>query len=88
MIDIYRALCEYSVRITVYDPWASPEIVKREYGIEVTNLLPEGKRFEAVVAAVAHDMFNAFDLTGVLASEHVVYDVKGNCPREMIDGRL
>lgn len=88
VIDIYRALCEYSVCITVYDPWASPEIVKREYGIEVTNLLPEGKRFEAVVAAVAHDMFNAFDLTGVLASEHVVYDVKGNCPREMIDGRL
>ena len=88
VIDIYRALREYSVCITVYDPWASPEIVKREYGIEVTNLLPEGKRFEAVVAAVAHDMFNAFDLTGVLASEHVVYDVKGNCPREMIDGRL
>ena len=88
VIDIYRALREYSVRITVYDPWASPEIVKREYDIEVTNLLPEGKRFEAVVAAVAHDMFNAFDLTGVLASEHVVYDVKGNCPREMIDGRL
>lgn len=88
VIDIYRALREYSVCITVYDPWASPEIVKREYDIEVTNLLPEGKRFEAVVAAVAHDMFNAFDLTGVLASEHVVYDVKGNCPREMIDGRL
>ena len=88
VIDIYRALREYSVCITVYDPWASPEIVKREYGIEVTNLLPEGKRFEAVVAAVAHDMFNAFDLTGVLALEHVVYDVKGNCPREMIDGRL
>ena len=88
VIDIYRALREYSVCITVYDPWASPEIVKREYGIEVTNLLPEGKRFEAVVAAVAHDMFNAFDLTGVLAAEHVVYDVKGNCPREMIDGRL
>ena len=88
VIDIYRARREYSVCITVYDPWASPEIVKREYGIEVTNLLPEGKRFEAVVAAVAHDMFNAFDLTGVLASEHVVYDVKGNCPREMIDGRL
>ena len=88
VIDIYRALREYSVCITVYDPWASPEIVKREYGIEVTNLLPEGKRFEAVVAAVAHDMCNAFDLTGVLASEHVVYDVKGNCPREMIDGRL
>ena len=88
VIDIYRALREYSVRITVYDPWASPEIVKREYDIEVTNLLPEGKRFEAIVAAVAHDKFNTLDLLGLLASEHVVYDVKGNCPREMIDGRL
>ena len=37
VIDIYRALSEYNVRITVYDPWASPEIVKHEYGIEVTN---------------------------------------------------
>lgn len=88
VIDIYRALREYSVRITVYVPWASPEIVKREYDIEVTNLLPEGKRFEAIVAAVAHDKFNTLDLLGLLASEHVVYDVKGNCPREMIDGRL
>ena len=88
VIDIYRALREYSVRITVYDPWASPEIVKREYDIDVTNLLPEGKRFEAIVAAVAHDKFNTLDLLGLLASEHVVYDVKGNCPREMIDGRL
>lgn len=88
VIDIYRALCEYSVRITVYDPWASPEIVKCEYGIEVTNLLPEGKRFDAVVAAVAHDKFNTLDLPGLLALKHVVYDVKGNCPRETVDGRL
>ena len=64
VIDIYRALREYSVRITVYDPWASPEIVKREYDIEVTNLLPEGKRFEAIVAAVAHDKFNTLDCSG------------------------
>ena len=76
VIDIYRALREYSVRITVYDPWASPEIVKREYDIEVTNLLPEGKRFEAIVAAVAHDKFNTLDLLGLLASEHVVYDAR------------
>ena len=48
VIDIYRALSEYNVRITVYDPWASPEIVKHEYGIEVTNILPAAKRFDAV----------------------------------------
>ena len=88
VIDIYRALSEYNVRITVYDPWASPEIVKHEYGIEVTNILPAAKRFDAVVAAVAHAKFATLDLQALLAPEHVVFDVKGSFPREMVDGRL
>ena len=88
VIDIYRALSEYNVRITVYDPWASPEIVKHEYGIEVTNILPAATRFDAVVAAVAHAKFATLDLQALLAPEHVVFDVKGSFPREMVDGRL
>ena len=36
VIDIYKALKEYNVNVTVYDPWANPEIVRHEYGIEVT----------------------------------------------------
>ena len=36
VIDIYNALREYNVHITVYDPWANPDIVMREYGISVT----------------------------------------------------
>ena len=27
VIDIYNALREYNVHITVYDPWANPDIV-------------------------------------------------------------
>ena len=37
VIDIVRALQEYNLNITVYDPWADPAIVEREYGIQVTN---------------------------------------------------
>ena len=40
VIDIYRALQEYHVNITVYDPWANPEVVKREYGIDIVSDLP------------------------------------------------
>ena len=42
----------YNLNITVYDPWANPDIVKHEYGIEVINELPEEK-FDSVVLAVA-----------------------------------
>ena len=34
VIDIYEALMGYNLNITVYDPWANPDIVKHEYGIE------------------------------------------------------
>ena len=32
VIDIYNALREYNVNITIYDPWANPAIVEHEYG--------------------------------------------------------
>ena len=37
VIDIYKALKEYNLNITVYDPWANPAIVEHEYGIKVVN---------------------------------------------------
>ena len=56
VIDIYRALQEYNVHITVYDPWASPEVVRREYGIDIVNQLPEEK-FDTAIVAVSHRQF-------------------------------
>jgi UDP-N-acetyl-D-galactosamine dehydrogenase len=35
VVDIYNTLKEYTNNITVYDPWANPEKVKEEYGIDV-----------------------------------------------------
>ena len=87
VIDIYRALREYNVEIMVYDPWANPDIVRREYGIEVVNELP-AEKFDALVAAVAHKKFEGLDVTALLKPEHVVFDVKGTLDREILDGRL
>jgi len=88
VIDIYKALHQYNLRITVYDPWADPAIVKREYGIDVTNELPVGKTFDAAILAVAHDKFNALDIATLLKPQHVIYDVKAFLDRTLIDGRL
>jgi UDP-N-acetyl-D-galactosamine dehydrogenase len=87
VIDIYKALKEYNLNITVYDPWANPAIVKHEYGIEVVNELPKQK-FDACIAAVAHTKFEGLDILSLLKEHHVVYDVKCTLDRKMVDGRL
>lgn len=87
IIDIYNALKEYNLNITIYDPWANPEIVKHEYGIEVINTLPQ-KEYDALILAVAHQDFEGMDISKYLKASSVVYDVKGILPHTNIDGRL
>ncbi len=88
VIDIYKALMEYNLNVTVYDPWANPEAVRREYGIEVVNELPAAEKFDAAIAAVAHRKFEGLDIASLLNPRHVIFDVKATCDRNAIDGRL
>lgn len=87
VIDIYKALNEYNVDVTVYDPWANPETVKREYGIDVMNELLSEK-FDAAILAVAHKKFEDLDVTSMLTENHVIFDVKAFLDRNLVDGRL
>ena len=87
VIDIYKALKEYNLNITVYDPWANPAIVKHEYGIEVVNELPEEKA-DAVILAVAHEKFKALDVESLAKERRVIFDVKGFLEKGIVDGRL
>ncbi|WP_303204156.1 nucleotide sugar dehydrogenase [Butyricimonas virosa] len=87
VIDIYKALKEYNLDITIYDPWANPEIVRHEYGIEVMNGLPVEK-FDTVILAVAHDQFRCINIYSLLNNEYIIFDVKGFLGRESVDGRL
>lgn len=87
VIDVYNALKEYNLNITIYDPWANPDIVKHEYGIEVINTLPK-KEYDALILAVTHQDFEKINICNYLKSLSVVYDVKGFWPHTNIDGRL
>lgn len=86
VVDIYRALKEYDLSITVYDPWASPAIAKREYGIEITNELPKDK-FDTVILAVAHEKFKTIDIATLAQDNHVIFDVKWMLGKKS-DGKL
>ena len=88
VVDIVKALKEYNLTVMIYDPWANPAAVRREYGLEVVNKLPEGEKFDAAIAAVAHREFQGLDIASLLKPNHVIFDVKATCPRAAVDGRL
>ena len=87
VIDIYKALKEYNLDITVYDPWANPEIVRHEYGVDVENEL-HIEKYDAAIMAVAHTLFEGMNVLSLLKEQHVVFDVKGVLEKDMIDSRL
>lgn len=76
VVDVVKHLKEYGTNVTIYDPLADPAEVKREYGLETLNQLPEGK-FDSVVLAVAHKEFLEMDLDKLKNGHTVIYDVKG-----------
>ena len=87
VVDIYHTMVEYTQHITVFDPWANVESVKREYGIDISRQCPDGP-YDAVILAVAHKEFLDLDIQHLLKEGGVVYDVKGVLPRDTVDGRL
>ena len=75
-VNVIKNLESYNANISVYDPWASPEEVKKEYNILTSNSIPKEK-YDAIVLAVAHNEFLQLDLQSLLKENGVIYDVKG-----------
>ena len=88
IVDIINSLKEYNVNITVFDPWSSPSAVKKEYGLDVVSQIQFDNQFDAIVAAVAHDKFKTINFDKLVKPNHVIFDVKGSCDRQIIDARL
>jgi UDP-N-acetyl-D-galactosamine dehydrogenase len=75
VVDIYKELCDYGVNVEVYDPYADPDHVKSEFGIELMNKNSFGQKdsvidflqknslqkFDVVIVAVKHKPF--FEIT-------------------------
>ncbi|MBR7103399.1 MAG: nucleotide sugar dehydrogenase [Lentisphaeria bacterium] len=89
-VDVVSGLQEFGCQVHVFDPWADPEEVKKEYGVTAfrkeEELSPEG--YDAIVLAVAHREFLKLDTDSFKNGDAVVFDIKGLLPPEKIDGRL
>ena len=92
VVDIFHTLKEYTNNITIYDPWADTERVKKEYNISITTkgLMELKHQFDVAVLCVAHHEFKEYNIREFLSNTNrgVVYDVKGFLNRTMIDERL
>jgi UDP-N-acetyl-D-galactosamine dehydrogenase len=75
-VDVIKGLEGYSLKVTIFDPWANPSEVKHEYGMSVVNEIPDEK-YDAVILTVAHKEFINLDLKRYLKDDGVLYDVKG-----------
>jgi UDP-N-acetyl-D-galactosamine dehydrogenase len=86
IVDVVAALMDYGIKVTIFDPWANPEEVKHEYGLQTTTVLPK-ETFDAVVLGVSHHEFKGLDYASIKKTNGVLFDVKGILT-ENIDGRL
>ncbi|SDF65175.1 nucleotide sugar dehydrogenase [Chitinophaga filiformis] len=88
VVDIYHELKQYGLDITVYDPWADPEEVKREYGVQIITRLNGHEVYDGIVIAVAHREFLEFDFRKHTRNNAVIFDTKACIDRDLVDARL
>lgn len=86
IVDVIKALTDYGIKVSIYDPMANPAEVKHEYNFITTQILPTVK-FDAIVLGVAHKQFLEMNLSYLQKSNSVLYDVKGVF-RDGVDGKL
>jgi UDP-N-acetyl-D-galactosamine dehydrogenase len=87
VIDIYRELIQFGMRVDVFDPHADKHEVEEEYDIHLIDKI--SSTYEAVVLAVAHKEFLAIDFK-VLCTDgnSVIFDTKSFLDRSLVDARL
>ncbi len=88
-IDIITELKSYHINVDVFDPWATVSAVKHEYDIDLISSLKDvKKKYQAIIIAVAHDVFKEINLETYLDEAHIIFDVKAMLPKEKSHIRL
>ena len=77
IVDVVKALEDYGIQVTIFDPWANPAEVKHEYNLVCHDELVSEPKYEAIVLGVSHKEFLNLDLELLKRENAVVYDVKG-----------
>ncbi|RUT70538.1 nucleotide sugar dehydrogenase [Flavobacterium cupreum] len=76
IVDVVKALKEYGIKVTIFDPLANANDVKKEYNLITINSIPNDK-FDAIVLGVAHAEFLKLNFSELQKEDSLIYDVKG-----------
>jgi UDP-N-acetyl-D-galactosamine dehydrogenase len=86
IVDVVKALEDYGINVTIYDPLANPKEVKHEYNLICNSELVSGIKYDSLVLGVAHKEFNELNVKNLVSNSGVIYDVKGVL--KLVDGKL
>ncbi len=88
VVDIYKELVQFGLEVDIYDPWANSQEVGHEYQIDILEIKPDLKHYNAVILAVSHQQFKELDFDSLKQTDTVVFDAKDFLPRHLVDSRL
>ena len=87
VVDIYKELLQFGIKVDVYDPHADHTQVYKELGLTLIDKID--KKYDLVILAVAHLEFLDIDYKEIVfGNNSVIYDTKSFLCKSLVDGRL
>jgi len=89
-VDVVENLKEFGCKVDIFDPWAAPEDIEKEYGLSAFSNAEQlaGKKYDVIVLAVSHKEFFTLDIKSLRKQRSIVFDIKSVLPEDEIDARL
>ena len=90
VVDVIDSLKRFNAAVSVHDPWVDPATAASELQLQLLPA-PVPGAYDAIIVCVAHRQFAAMGIDAIKAlgkPVHVLFDVKGLFPRDMVDGRI
>jgi UDP-N-acetyl-D-galactosamine dehydrogenase len=86
VIDIYKELIDFGLKVDVYDPHADYQETLKELKIKLSKTL---KKYDSIILAVSHKEFLSFDFKNLKRKkDSLIFDVKAFLNRDLVDIRL
>ena len=77
IVDIVKALADYGIKVTIFDPLANPAEVQHEYNLTCYSKLDSESKYDAIVLGVAHAIFLDLNFNNFQKDSSILFDVKG-----------
>ena len=80
-------MLSYGVSVNIHDPIADAKEVKDVYNIDLVTDI-QIQNYDAILFAVAHDVFLTKLYKSLITKERVIFDLKNIIKSPLVDGRL